>query len=77
MEGPYEKTKKTMETVYREAVPNQDLDHLKSYTSKPWVEVALKLKQKQRNGLCLNLCYKQIIFLISTGFFFQSTTFIR
>ena len=66
MEGPYEKTKKTMETVYREAVPNQDLDHLKSYTSKPWVEVALKLKQKQRNGFCL--FYKQIIFLLSTGF---------
>ena len=32
MEGPYEKTKKTMETVYREAAPSQDLDHLKSYT---------------------------------------------
>ena len=57
MEGPYEKTKKTMETVYREAVPNQDLDHLKSYTSKPWVEIALKLKQKQRNGFCLQANY--------------------
>ena len=49
MEGPFEKTKKTMEKVYREAEPNQDLNILKSYTSQAWAEVALKLKAKQRN----------------------------
>ena len=49
MEGPFEKTKKTMEEVYREAKQNQDLNILKSYTSAPWAEVALKLKAKQRN----------------------------
>ena len=49
MEGPYEKTKKTMEKIYREAEPNQDINILKSYTSAPWTEVALKLKAAQRN----------------------------
>ena len=49
MEGPFEKTKKTMEKIYREAEPNQDINILKSYTSAPWAEVALKLKEKQRN----------------------------
>ena len=49
MEGPYEKTKKTMEKIYREAEPNQDINILKSYTSAPWTEVALQLKAKQRN----------------------------
>ena len=38
-----------MEKIYREAEPNQDINILKSYTSAPWVEVALKLKEKQRN----------------------------
>ena len=49
-EGPYEKTKKTMETIYKEAQPNQDLNLLRTYTAEPWVEIALKLRRNQRNG---------------------------
>ena len=64
MEGPYEKTKKTMEKIYREAEPNQDLNILKSYTSAPWTEVALKLKATQRNRFsqynfqCYKFCHQ-------------------
>ena len=53
MEGPYEKTKKTMEKIYREAEPQQDLKILKSYTSAAFVDVAIKLKENQRNGFVI------------------------
>ena len=57
MEGPYEKTKKTMEKIYRDAEPNQDIAYLKNYTNAPYAELALRL---QRNGIHLTVQYFSI-----------------